>query len=139
MNLNKSKAFATQEGKCPESEGKCEFKISTEKIKWLHKYGPDDKFYNLQNVPFAINNPRAIFKGLKRDGHETSFCYAAKPARRFIDDTNSEPLRAGFIFLVFVCPNLEIFNWRFERAESGGTLPENHVARFTKLIWEKQH
>ena len=137
MKLSKSKVFVVQDGRCPESGQKCEFKISTEKINWLHKYGPDDKFYNLQNVPFAVNHPHAIFKGLEREGHETSYCFVAKPARRFINDTLSEPLRAGLVFVVFVSSNLEIFNWRFEKACGDGKFPENHAARFTKLIWEK--
>src|SRR6266446_1403048 len=102
----------------------------------LLTYGPDDKFYNLQNVPFAVNHPHAIFKGLEREGHETSYCYVAKPVRRFINDTLSEPLRAGLVFVVFVSSNLEIFNWRFEKACGDGKFPENHHARFTKLIWE---
>src|SRR5213594_5083803 len=94
MKLSKSKAFAIQDGKCPESDQTCDFKISTEKINWLHKHGPDDKFYNIQNLPFAVNHPIAIFKGLKREGHENSYCYVAIPARRFINDTESLPVDA---------------------------------------------
>jgi len=138
MKLSKSKVFAVQDGKCPEGGEKCEFKISTDKINWLHKNGPDDKFYNLQNVPFALNNPTAIFKGLKREGHEKSYCYVATPARRFLNDTASKPMKPGMVFLVFVSPNLEVFNWRFEPADSSGKLPENHEVRFTKLIWENK-
>ncbi len=139
MKLSKSKAFAVQDGKCTESGEKCEFKISTSKISWLHKHGPDDKFYNIQNLPYAINHPNAIFKGLKRDAHEQSYCYVASPDRRFVNDTNSVRLSPGWVFLVFVSSNLEIFDWRFERADKNGKLPENYETRFTTLIWENKH
>ena len=135
MKLSKSKSFVFQEGRCPETGKTCEFKISTEKINWLHKYGPDDKFYNLQNLPFAISNPVAIFKGLERFGHEMSYCFVAKPARRFVGDGLSKPLEEGFVFLVFVSSNFEIFDWRFEKACETGEFPENHDTRFTDKIW----
>jgi hypothetical protein len=138
MKLSKSKAFVVQEGKCPESGQSCEFKISTEKIIWLHKYGPDDKFYNIQNLPFAVNHPNAIFKGLKRDGHDNSYCYVASPVRRFVGDTASKSLSDEWVFLVFVSQNLEVFDWRFERAGQDHKLPENHETRFTTLIWENK-
>ena len=138
MKLSTSKAFVVQDGKCPESGQRCEFKISTGKISWLHKYGPDDKFYNIWNLAFAVNNPNAIFKGLKREGHDNSYCYSASPARRFVNDSESIPINDGWIFLVFVSHNLEIFDWRFEHAGPVGRLPENHETRFTKLIWENK-
>src|SRR5256885_14262500 len=126
MELSRSKAFVIQEGRCPESGEKCEFKISTQKIKWIHKFGTDDKFYNLRNVPFAINEPTAIFKGLKRDEHEGSYCYVANPAQRFINDEISKRVEPGMVFLVFILSTHEIFDWRFERADSSGKLPENY-------------
>ncbi len=138
VKLSRSKAFVLQEGRCPENEQTCEFKISTQKINWLHKHGPDDKFYNLRNVPFAISRPTAIFRGLEREGHETSYCYVASPARRFVDDSNNVPVKDGYVFVVFISSNLEIFDWRFERSDGGGKLPENHQTRFTKLIWENK-
>ena len=128
--------FVIQEGKHPESRQECEFKISTEKISWLHKYGPDDKFYNLQNVPNALNHPNAIWKGLEREGHENSYCYVAKVARRFVSDTASKPVGDDWVFVVFVSLNLEVFDWRFEKVGGNGKFPENHDVRFTKLIWE---
>jgi hypothetical protein len=135
MKLSKSKAFAVQNGKCPETGQSREFKISTDKISWIHKTGTDDKFYNLQNVPFTISSPHAIFRGLKREGHETSYCYVAKPVRRFTSESESVPVGDGFVFVVFVSSNFEIFNWRFERADGGGKLPENHHSRFAELLW----
>jgi len=135
MKLNKTRAVAVETGKCPESDGQCEFKISTQKILWCHKSAPDDIFYNLRNVPFAINSPCAIFKGLERDGHENSYCYVARPARRFIDDEHSVPVGDGWVFLVFMTNALEIFGWRFERADASKNRPENYERRFKQLIW----
>lgn len=135
MKLNRSRSFAIERGKHPESGNECDFKISTEKILWRHKYGPTDVFYNLRNVPFALTNPTAIFKGLERIGHENSYCYVAKVMRRFVSDSDSEPVEDDWIFLVFVTANLEIFDWRFERQNTRNGLPENEETRFTKLIW----
>src|SRR5260221_13072900 len=126
MRLNKSKAFAVQRGKCPESDADCEFRISTQKILWCHKSAPEHVFYNLRNVPFAVNNPHAIFKGLEREGHENSYCYVARPERRFVSDTESVPVDDGWVFVLFITSALEIFSWRFEKSDQNNNmLPEN--------------
>lgn len=139
MSLNKSKSFAFLTGRCPESDGECKFKISTEKILWSHSgRGPAHLFYNLNNVPFAISNPCAIFKGLEREGHENSYCYAARPARRFISDTESVPVQDGFTFLVFVNSSLEIFDWGFEETHPNSKLPTGYSARYKQIIWQKR-
>jgi hypothetical protein len=135
VKVSKSKAFVVEMGRCPESGDECEFKISTQRILWIHKNGPSDKFYNLRNVPFAINHPDLIFKGLQRDGHESSFCYVSRPVRRFISDIENVPVEEGWVFLVFFNSRLEIFDWRFEKAGQNSRFPENHVERFRELIW----
>lgn len=138
MALNKARTFAMQTGKCPNGVGECSFKISTEKIKARHKYAPDDVFYNLRNVPYAISSPTAIYQGLEREGHEKSYCYCSKPARRFKSDTESVPVGDGFVFLVFVTEALEIFDWRFEKCCSNNPqVPENHDKRYKQLIWKQ--
>jgi hypothetical protein len=86
-------------------------------------------------VPFALNKPRAIFKGLEREGHETSYCYVAQVARRFISDNHSIPVDNKWVFLVFVSSSLEVFWWRFEKSVGNSGLPENYETRFTKQIW----
>jgi hypothetical protein len=137
VKLNKSRSFCIQSGRCPDSDSECEFKISTQKILWCHKSAPEHVFYNLRNVPFAINNPHAIFRGLERDGHENSYCYVAYAARRFVSDTNSVPVDDDWVFLVFATSNLEIFDWRFEKVSPNTRLPENHEKRFHQLIWQR--
>jgi hypothetical protein len=87
----------------------------------LNKHGPTDVFYNLKNVPFAVSHPSAIFKGLEREGHENSYCYVAKPHRRFLNETESAPVGEEWVFVVFVTANLEIVKWRFEKADAVNT------------------
>ena len=131
--MSKSKAFVFEKGICPEDRRECEFKISTAKINWIHKHGPDDKFYNIRNLPFALNRPVAIFKGLKRDGHDTSYCYIARPVRRFVNDTASLPTAPPWVFMVFIDSNLEVFNWRFEKDDKD--VVNNYSDRFGILLW----
>ena len=103
----------------------------------FHKYGPEHVYYNLANLPFAMTTPAVIFRGLDRQGHEHSYCYVAKPMRRFVADGQSVPLEKGFVFAVFVKKTLEIFDWRFERCDSNNAkYPENHKTRFGTVIWE---
>jgi hypothetical protein len=139
LALTKSKVFAVVTGKCPESSGECEFKISTSKIRWLNTHGPTDVFYSLKNVPFTMSEPCAIFKGLEREGQENSYCYVAKPNRRFRGEDQSVAVGEEWVFLVFLSSNLEIFNWRFERADAvDNFVPENYKTRFKKLLWQSQ-
>jgi len=99
---------------------------------------PPHVFYNLRNIPFAISRPNAIFKGLQREGHENSYCYVASVARRFVSDSESLPVQDGFVFLVFVSSNLEIFDWRFEPNATNSKLPKNHEVRFKQMIWSSK-
>ena len=137
LKLNKSRSFCVQTGRCPDSNAECEFKISTQKILWCHKSAPEHVFYNLRNVPFAISNPHAIFRGLEREGHEKSYCYVAVVDRRFVSDINSVLVDDDLVFLVFATSNLEIFDWRFEKVSPNSRLPENHEKRFKQLIWQR--
>src|SRR5262245_14537605 len=140
MELNKARTYATQTARHPVNGGECEFRISADLIMRKNKYGPDDVFYNLRNVPFAVNHPQAIFKGLDRDGHENSYCYAACPCRRFVSDNNSLPVEDGFVFLVFVTADFDIFDWRFEKTDDiDKQLPRNYKHRFGELIWQAKH
>jgi hypothetical protein len=75
---------------------------------------------------------------LQREGHEISYCYVAKPTKRFVTENTSVPVEDGFVFVAFVSSNLEIFDWRFEKSCPDGSLPDNYETRFTKLIWENK-
>jgi hypothetical protein len=65
--------------------GNRQFKIANGLILKMHKMGWD-AFYNYKNLPFALNRPVAIFRGLGREGHEHSYCYVSKPARYWHGD-----------------------------------------------------
>lgn len=137
MQVSKSRAFVLQKGTGPDGESECQFRISTQKLLWLSTNGPAHAFYNVQNVPFAVAKPCAIFKGLERGGHENSYCYVAKPRRRFISDTVNVVIGEEWVFLVFVTPTFEIFDWRFERADTRHKeYPEKYEERFKELVWK---
>jgi hypothetical protein len=140
MQLNPEKTFVVQDGRHPETGEKCEYRIAIKRVERLHKFGPEDVYYNLRNIPYALSKPCAIFKGLDRGGCEHCYCIAAKVQRRFISDDISKPVDEKFLFLVFVDEDLEIFSWTFEpRDAKNPNYPINHEKRFGSLIvWKAQ-
>src|SRR5438034_11804535 len=70
------KAFRTIDGLCADGREKCTFKIPNSLLLRMHKLGWKALF-NWKNLPYGLNHPVAIFKGLERDSHEESYCYVS--------------------------------------------------------------
>lgn len=136
MHLNTSKSLAIQRGARPWVPDEVDFKLATKKILHFNKYRPDDVVYNALNIPYGLTSPCAVFQGLQREEHELSLCYVSRPKQRFIGENISVSLGQGWVFLVFVNSSLEIFDWRFEKAdELDSRFPKGYSNRFDKKLW----
>lgn len=138
MDLSKEKQFVLITGIHPESRQPCTFKISTERIRKMSSSHPAHVIGNLRNVETAVSEPLAIWKGLKRDGEESSYCYCARPPRRYVNEDESVKTEDAFVFLVFINSALEVLKWRFEKAdETDKNRPDDFSRRFDTLLWSK--
>ncbi len=104
----------------------------------MHKMGWMS-FFNWKNLPYALNNPTAIFKGLARDGHEHSFCYVSKPVRYWTGEGPDDWRRNDptLVFTVYMMGTLEIYSWKFEKADIDNNYPVNYKERYGELLWSK--
>lgn len=91
-------------------------------------------------VPFALQQPHAVFEGLRRDEDEdpkgTGWrCYCARPPNSFGTDGSERPPYPNQVYLVFVNDEGVAYNWRWEPgAPEDRLLPEGHQQRFRKRL-----
>lgn len=89
-------------------------------------------------VPFTLQQPTAIFEGLRKDEDEDSrtpgwYCYCSKPPCSFNENGEEQPAYPNQVFLVFVNREKVAYNWRWAKAcPSDDQLPENHEERFER-------
>jgi hypothetical protein len=87
-------------------------------------------------VPWALQNPTAIFRGVREEGEASWLCYVSRPTRVY--DHRTGELRqpwSGQVFLVFVNNDRIIYNWRWEKADAADpNLPENAAVRFEERV-----
>lgn len=88
------------------------------------------------NVPLILQQPTAIFEGLRQDEDEDRRgvgwrCYCGIPEHAYCSDGTSRSPYPGQVFLVFVNEDSVAYNWRWERADPDDpSLPLNHETRF---------
>lgn len=91
-------------------------------------------------VPYILQNPTAIFEGLRREADEDRFaagwrCYCGIPKCSYQVDGSEGKAYKGQVYLVFVNDEGVAYNWRWERADPDDPrLPEKHEARFAKRV-----
>ena len=140
LQKTQDKAFQYIDGLDTTGTGTRQFKISSSLILKMHKMGWS-AFYNWKNLPFALNHPVAIFRGLAREGHEHSYCYVAKPDRYWHNegDRDWSERRPGFLFTIYIMDTFEIYSWKFEKSDhDSDDLPVNHQNRYGELLWPKR-
>jgi hypothetical protein len=91
-------------------------------------------------VPQVLQNPTAIFEGLRWDEDEDRRgvgwrCYCGVPAQAFNADGTTRPAYRGQVYLVFVNDENVAYNWRWEKADPDSpTLPVNYLQRFKERL-----
>lgn len=87
-------------------------------------------------VPWALDHPCAIFRGVREEGEEKWLCYVALPSQAYDYRTgNTVQGWEGEVFLVFVNDDRIIYNWRWEEADPDNkNLPKDCEHRFTERV-----
>ena len=92
-------------------------------------------------VPMILQQPTAIFEGLRQDEDEDSRgmgwrCYCGIPEHAYHSNGTQRNPYPGQVYLVFVNDERVAYNWRWEKADPDDPkVPENHEARFkTRLL-----
>lgn len=121
----------------PDSGGQKAVFVSEDKIKWLGKLGHQYIYEAKYNVPHVLQNPTAIFQGLKRDSDEPNrgtqgwHCYCGCPPHTYAKDGQQYPARSQYVFLAFVTVDDIVYTWRWEKSDPQDPhLPVNHNERF---------
>jgi hypothetical protein len=92
-------------------------------------------------VPKVLQEPTAIFEGLREDEDEDRRgvgwrCYCGLPDRAYHSDGTERLPYSRQVYLVFVNEERVAYNWRWEKADADDPkLPQNHQTRFkTRLL-----
>ncbi len=92
-------------------------------------------------VPKVLQQPTAVFEGLRRDEDEDLHgygwrCYCGVPECAYHSDGSERAAFPGKVYLVFVNDERVAYNWRWELADPDDQgLPQNHAQRFkTRLL-----
>ncbi len=78
--------------------GRETFIIAQKKIDNLIKWGPEIKFYELEQVRETLDSPDAIFEGLKREDLSDSHCFSKVPATRKLKPGIEVPFPPELVF-----------------------------------------
>lgn len=87
-------------------------------------------------VPFVLQNPTAIFRGVRDEGESMWLCYAGLPEDAFNHHTG-ERVRpwTGQVFLVFVDDDRIVYNWRWDKSDATSLrLPVDYAERFEERL-----
>ena len=87
-------------------------------------------------VPFTLQNPTAIFRGVREEGEREWLCYCGQPPDAYNHKTGERvPPWLGQVFLVFADDDGIIYNWRWDKADSENLrLPADHARRFEEQV-----
>lgn len=91
-------------------------------------------------VPAILQQPAAIFEGLRRDEDDDRVgagwrCYCGVPDHGYHSDGTPTRPYPGKVYLVFVNDAGVAYNWRWEMADPHDPmLPANHQTRFKKQL-----
>jgi hypothetical protein len=94
--------------------------ISRKMVEHLRRYGPKRKFYDVQSVPDALEEPTAIFLGLKRTPFDEAYCYSCVPPHRWRNEQEKMPLPPERVFLTYVArlgDHLHVLDWNWRWAD----------------------
>jgi hypothetical protein len=93
-------------------------------------------------VPMILQDPGAVFRGLKRDadeprraGEEGWLCYCGVPTQAYNEDGSERAPWPGEVFLVFVNSDRVAYNWYWYACDAKDPdLPEDHGKRFQERL-----
>src|SRR5436309_15891613 len=84
----------------PDRQNAATLLIAKKTVDDLQRYGPSSKFYDMALLPEVLQEPDAIFRGLKREGLTDPYCYSKSPTRRWKSSQIELPPPPGLVFVV---------------------------------------
>jgi hypothetical protein len=120
----------------PKDGKRCEVFLRQSKIEATAKRGMGAARELAYLVPFVLQNPNAVYRGVREEGESQWLCYAGSPPDAYNHKTG-ERLRpwAGQVFLVFLDDDRIIYNWRWDKADADSLrLPADFARRFEEQV-----
>lgn len=127
------------EGRDPDGKPGASFFMDRTELDVIRRDGPDWKLEDARFIYETVQEPDAIFEGLRRPGQHKSLCYCVRPTHD-PDATADEGLpRYGVVFAVFARSGVGGFvvfdwEWRQEDPEAPGH-PAGWENDFEKRRW----
>lgn len=122
------------------SSGTIDVLISHARLISIAKRGIGQVREAAEIVPSTLQNPDAVFEGLREDDQEDHIgtgwrCYTAIPDRSYTADGRKQPPWEDEVFLVFVNDERVAYNWRWEKCDPADPkLPRGHAERFKRRL-----
>jgi hypothetical protein len=136
------RGYLSIDGISTDGASKETFIIAKQKIDDLQKWGPQTKFYELEQVKETLGSPDAIFSGLKREDFRDSHCFSKVPATRKLKSRIEVPFPPDLVFLVFVNRDHRgcvILDWEKRRVDPDHPgFPLGWQEDFENLRWQRQ-
>ena len=119
------------------------FYVSRPEIARVRDQGPQEKYEASRFLLEAVQEPDAIFAGLRRPNQDANLCYSVflthDPDDR--DEGCAQPPRYGYVFLAFVrVANMGyvIFDWEWREEDPAHTgHPTNWKRDFEERVWSR--
>jgi len=117
-----------------------EVALSHSRIKETAKRGMGAILEASRLVEYVIQNPTAIFEGIRRDADDPNYgaswrCYCGLPTCAFNASGKEVNPPAGMVFLVFVNDEMVVYNWRWDKADADTPrYPHNYKDRFRERV-----
>jgi len=123
------------------ADGKtCEVMISYDRMQAVGRRSMGHASECALIVPLILQQPAAIFEGLRRDEDEDRTCYGWRcycgiPDHAYLRDGTAIPSYPGQVYVVFVNDEGIAYNWRWEEADPDNPqLPIDFQDRFRKQL-----
>ena len=129
-------------GLYPDGTGGASFFMDAAELDVLERDGPEWKLEDARFFKEAINDPDAIFQGLKRPGHDESFAYCVRPTHDpAVEATDPIPPRFGFVFIVYARSGIGgyvVFDWEWREEDADNPGHAVHwESDFERRTWRK--
>ncbi len=124
----------------PFGSGTWEVLISYDRLHTVARRGMGHAKECAYIVPEILQNPTAIFEGLREEKDEDQrgvgwLCYCGIPEKAYHADGTSRSPYPLQVYLVFVNDDRVAYNWRWEKADADDPqLPCNYQTRFRRRL-----
>lgn len=136
-----SEHYHTLKAKSPNGDSMWDVHISFKRLEFVSKKSKGAVLEAAHVVPEVLENPSAIFEGLRRDEDEDEhgngwMCYCGLPTTAY--NKNGTPINPwpDEVFMVFLNADCVAYHWYWHKRDR--TLPDHpdgHETRFRRRVW----